>query len=315
MINIAKLLNNTRNKYFYSPAYGKIMLNGVIDDKIYFENDKYLTFNKFGQLDSKGECMVFPSKDMRDWEKYTWKNGNVLTSGNETIIFKWFIDDYTKFVGTYFTNSDNPNPDSSEVVCFTKDFSKPTKAFADDYIQYLKIYNSIKLYYKKGDILYINATKDSPAFIVIYKDAEISKNGFSVIYDYTSYNCSTGEVNTFNCIKIDNDTIIRKTSPGEQYLILEALDKLGYKWNSLELDLEKKDTKKNNSLETNFKPFDKVLVKDKNDKTWQIAIFSHVDKDKNFPYITLSYNGCMWEQCIPYKGNESLLNTNYDCVK
>lgn len=53
-----------------------------------------------------------------------------------------------------------------------------------------------------------------------------------------------------------------------------------------------------------FKPFDKVLVRDRDDLQWRADIFSHMKVDK---YICV---GTMWEQCILYKGNEHLLGTN-----
>lgn len=47
-----------------------------------------------------------------------------------------------------------------------------------------------------------------------------------------------------------------------------------------------------------IQPFDKVLVKyDKND-VWNAAFFSHVDKEKPYPYITIG--GRYYSECIPY---------------
>lgn len=54
-----------------------------------------------------------------------------------------------------------------------------------------------------------------------------------------------------------------------------------------------------------FKPFDKVLVRDRDDKTWRCDIFSHLD-DKGRAFICLS---TWWRQCIPYEGNEHLFGT------
>lgn len=54
-----------------------------------------------------------------------------------------------------------------------------------------------------------------------------------------------------------------------------------------------------------FKPFDKVLVRDRDDRTWRCDIFSHLD-DKVGTFICLS---TWWRQCIPYEGNEHLFGT------
>ena len=55
-----------------------------------------------------------------------------------------------------------------------------------------------------------------------------------------------------------------------------------------------------------FKPFDKVLVRDVDDDEWRPDIFSHMS-----PGCEQAFQ-CIWEgwrQCIPYKGNERLIWT------
>jgi hypothetical protein len=58
--------------------------------------------------------------------------------------------------------------------------------------------------------------------------------------------------------------------------------------------------------EPQFKPFDKVLVRDNNEGNWQCDFFSHIQDDEEFIYVTI---GDMWKQCIPYEGNEHLVGT------
>ena len=53
-----------------------------------------------------------------------------------------------------------------------------------------------------------------------------------------------------------------------------------------------------------FKPFDRVLVRDRNDREWGSDFFSHIAEDNRYICI---YS--WWKQCIPYEGNEHLLNT------
>ena len=57
-----------------------------------------------------------------------------------------------------------------------------------------------------------------------------------------------------------------------------------------------------------FKPFDKVLVRDYIDEKWILSIFGCYEDevDTDFPYVCL--NG-RYRYCIPYEGNEHLLNT------
>lgn len=59
---------------------------------------------------------------------------------------------------------------------------------------------------------------------------------------------------------------------------------------------------------TTLKPFDKVLVRDFDNETWEINFFSRLRDEKHFKCLDLSY-----VQCIPYEGNEHLLGTTNDC--
>lgn len=86
--------------------------------------------------------------------------------------------------------------------------------------------------------------------------------------------------------------------------LFDALAKKGKAW-----DAEKKqivDLKP----KCEFKPFDKVLVRQLETEEWRANIFSHTDKtDEYLDYVCV--NG-RWEFCIPYIGNESLLGTTKD---
>lgn len=54
-----------------------------------------------------------------------------------------------------------------------------------------------------------------------------------------------------------------------------------------------------------FKPFDKVLVRYDNQHEWQIDFFSHYVHGVECPYKCLTRD---FNQCIPYDGNEHLIN-------
>lgn len=59
--------------------------------------------------------------------------------------------------------------------------------------------------------------------------------------------------------------------------------------------------------EYELKPFDKVLVRDKNTKVWVTDIFEkYEDSISEFCYKCMT---SLWKQCIPYEGNEHLLGT------
>lgn len=55
-----------------------------------------------------------------------------------------------------------------------------------------------------------------------------------------------------------------------------------------------------------FKPFDKVLVRDSDYCNWVCDIFSHLEEKEGCTFACI---GTWWRQCIPYEGNEHLLGT------
>lgn len=69
-------------------------------------------------------------------------------------------------------------------------------------------------------------------------------------------------------------------------------------WNKFEVPNQSKP-------KPQFKPFDKVLVRDTDDKAWKCDIFSNLG-DKGVFICLFAW----WRQCIPYEGNEHLLGTN-----
>ena len=56
-----------------------------------------------------------------------------------------------------------------------------------------------------------------------------------------------------------------------------------------------------------FKAFDRVLVRDEDDKVWTANKFSHYREGCALKYVCVAFS---WKQCIPYKGNEYLLGTD-----
>ena len=60
-----------------------------------------------------------------------------------------------------------------------------------------------------------------------------------------------------------------------------------------------------------FKPFDKVLVRDEDDKEWHISLFAReiVDDSDGLSYKHECLNGTVYVYCIPFEGNEYLLGT------
>lgn len=58
-------------------------------------------------------------------------------------------------------------------------------------------------------------------------------------------------------------------------------------------------------MKQNFKPFDKVLVRENETEEWVCGIYSHYDSVLNSHCAM----GVFYNECIPYEGNEALLGT------
>ena len=292
----------------YSSACGKCKLEEVDDKsfKISFYNSKFGFMNggegyldKNGKLYDDGECIIFPSKEMRDWSKFAWKKGDVLINscGFQCIFKEWASDDYTKFNGCY-SNSKDGYEDVSNAE--TAKFVKLDNNIAYGYVREIER--------KLGGILNLETLeieKTQPEF----KDGDIVVYGKSVaicrrFYKHTlSFYISLNEM--FGLLfadEVESSEEYRFATEEEKQQLFDALEKEGKAW-----DAEKKqivDIKK----EHQFKPFEKVLVRDSIDDVWRASFFSHI-KENDGRYVTTCVT---WKFCIPYIGNESLVGTIKD---
>lgn len=78
--------------------------------------------------------------------------------------------------------------------------------------------------------------------------------------------------------------------------LFDAIDKAGYTWDGE--TLKKK--------EYQFKPFEKVLVRNGELAKWRCSLYSHFDKEGVYHHTTISG---IYSMCIPFKGNEHLVGT------
>lgn len=148
-LNIAEILKNKpRGTKLYSMIHGKCSSEAVTDEifKINFCTSKFgltqsgeCTLIKFGNMYDGGECIIFPSKEMRDWSKFSWQKGDVLISndgGTEVIFDEWYDDTYTSFYCKHYLNSEDKNKIVyyEEFLCTTERYSLEDKDIAQTYI-------------------------------------------------------------------------------------------------------------------------------------------------------------------------------------
>lgn len=95
-INIAnKLKHYKKGTKLYSPLFGEIEFDEINNDTIYVKiiddnnSDNFAHFNKYGQYYNcykNGECLLFPSKDNRDWNSFqVLEEGHRVMCSNDGI--------------------------------------------------------------------------------------------------------------------------------------------------------------------------------------------------------------------------------------
>lgn len=232
-INIESILKDCpKGTKLFSLIEGNVLFDRINDNNNEYPIlviDKYqskINFSKEGLIMKKypdAECILFPSSEMRDWSKLSWKKGDVLVckDGKVECIFVEFIgNNYTSFKGVHCLDCTDENnfKYKNEGIYLTKDYS-------------LEVEDAAKCY-----------------------------------------------INTIE-------------------------ERLGGKLNPKTLNIEPIKSK------CEFKPFDRVLVRNGALLPWKAEFFSSYDPNNGFPYSCI---GNRYIYCIPYEGNEHLINTTKD---
>lgn len=301
-LNIAAILKDKpQNTRLWSPIFGDVYLKDVTDvnnnmirithhgvDNIFMNN---------GKVWADGDVCLFPSRRMDDWQKFSWKKGDVLVSndGKREVLFKtWERDSYTKFVGLHcliINDNEEVEYDNGTTVFNTNDFKgTEVEDVAQSYINTVEERLGGKLNLETLEI------EKQPEF----KDGDIVVYGKSVaicrkIYKHTLYfYVSIDE--TFGLLFDDNRVSsegYRFATDEEMQQLFDALDKEGKRWNAENKQIEDLPKK------YEFKPFQKVLAKFDEDCEWMPDFFYYYDKsDSEMPYVCIA-NGRAIE-CIPY---------------
>lgn len=326
-IDIVEILKDKpKGTKLYSSACGKCKLEEVDDKsfKISFYNSKFGFMNggegyldKNGKLYDDGECVVFPSKEMRDWRKFAWKKGDVLVSKdrNVHIIFEKFEDDaYTKFRGKHYLWEEGGSMvsfEENEYYMQTSDFNKANKEDAQEYIHKIEKILGGKLNretleiekaqpeFKDGDIVALMVRKCT--HIAIFQSRQETYIGFHAVL------CNNEQLLLEEPFREDDGDIeLRPATDSEKQQLFDALAKEGKAWDSDKkqiVDLPKK---------CEFKPFDNVLCRNSKDDTWEADFFARltrkeIDYTQSGKYLCV---GDLWMYCIPYnKETAHLLGT------
>lgn len=294
----------------YSPIFGNCTFCYVKDKSsdicVRRPYNEVNYFNFDGVYHTGGECLLFPSNEMRDWSKFAWQKGDLLINscGFQCIFKEWASDDYTKFNGCYSNSRDGyEDVSNAETAKFNKLDNNTTYKYVREIERKLGGKLNLKTLeiekqseFKDGDI--IKMTWDKYSAIVIFWEYSNFEKGFN---SHVFFNIEKKFIKYNIYDHILKDTILRLATEEEKKKLFDALAKRGKVW-----DAEKKqivDLK----LKWIPKPFDRVITRNDDDDIWTANIFSHMDSHGE--YVTI---GCVggYTYCIPYnKENAKLIGT------
>ena len=318
-MNIAKILKYCpKGTKLYSPVYGDVTLHSIdsVDKKFPIlindikGNEWLLTEEGHYTEYPNSECVLFPSKDQRDWDEFRLpvKRGDIMMSN---VSKRAFIASGGTINGRPQYICGINSCDNFQIVynnnntIWTSDFYIPDfyipaseeskKELFDEMKEAGYKWNAdtlelekIESEFKKGDVL-INEEGD--LYLLIGKIAkDIGKA--AILY-------ANGDFIAEAAFTITSDGLTLAKSSARNKLFSFLIRK-GYKY----------DKEQHKLIKQEFKPFDKVLVRNNTDEKWRINLFSRYDeKDKEYPFICM---GNHYRYCTPYKGNEYLLILQYN---
>ena len=326
-INIAKILKNKPEKTILYDAMRDINVSLYVVKKqngetnIFCDGMKKFKGCSFVYSDTgadsifrKGMQLLKPSKEMQDWEKFSWKRGDVLISdcGFVCIFKEWASDDYTKFNGCYFDGM--PNAETAK-------YSKLDNNTAYGYIREIENRCGGKLNietleiekqteFKDGDVVVTDAVPSlcySKCIFILKGDFN---TGESCANSYIFYNINNNDF-CFDVLDTEiRDRNIHLATEEEKLILFDALAKKGKAWdaeNKMVVDLKPK---------CEFKPMDLCLMKyigQYNNRGWELCQYAYTEhrvsssgEQRDFYHAV---GGEIYAECIPYKGNEHLLGT------
>lgn len=261
-------------------------------------------FTKDGLLDvnyPNGKCILFPSEDQTDWSKFRIpvKKGDIMMQIDGTLPFiasgEITIDNYPKYIcgitncGNFkISNNDRrwttgfyiPASEEAKKELFDK-MKEAGYRWNTDTLELEKIESR----FKEGDVV---VDKDSNLCLV------------SKAEDFTTI--------TVSAVLYTNDTLGIYDSKGvyrlSKEITLASIEARNKFYSTLIREGYIYDKEQHKFIKQEFKPFDRVLVKDDFNDPWKTDILFELCRSNHYYYrCATGY----YRLCIPYKGNEYLL--------
>lgn len=296
-INIAEILRDKPiNTKLYSPLFGDVYFSHVKDSIINVKHhageSKFLNSGRYYNYD-ESEPLLFPSKLMRDWEKFAWKKGNVLVNsrGLKILFDRWANDNYTSFYAKTINLVEDAFLDTNlHTLASEKEAKSFIKCIEEKLggklnLETLEIEKQPE--FKDGDILYAEKDEEHVPVIFILNS---SKEG---VFYYASLTLGDYILCDYKGIGHVGNAKFRFATEEEKKKLFDILAIENKAWDADKkqiVDLKPKWT---------LKPFDKVLVRDGKNEIWEPAFFfrnlSHLNV---YNYQTVGGESRVY--CIPF---------------
>lgn len=305
--NIAEILKNKpKGTKLYADAFGELSIEKICtEDNIGITlsdngGTDWLFYND-GKYSWRGESILVPSKEMRDWNKFAWKKGDVLVNsrGLKILFDRWANDNYTSFYAKTINLGEDAFLDTNlHTLASEKEAKSFIKCIEERLggklnLETLEIEKQPE--FKDGDIAFADYGNRQDIFIVSEKT--MLSEGYSsfISLDLKGLTLSMG-CRTF--FFKEDLCKLRLATKEEKQQLFEALAKEGKAWDAehkMIVDLKPKWTPK---------PFDRVITRGGNNAIWTANIFSHIDRYGQ--YVTI---GCIggYPYCIPYNDETAKL--------
>lgn len=324
-IDIYEILNDVEcGTELYTPMCGNVELRYLQDNKEAAEaiitntNDgSEYTFNKNGKYVEEGEVLLFPSKEMRDWSKF-FKKGDVLEFVGDkgvqgTCTFEKFEDETkTRFLGRYVKEK--------ECLYYKRASSFRTADWvkSDDPAGYIRFVEERLNGNLNRETLEI---EKKPAFEIgkLYVFDEQDEDGnITVIGILIGTNEGKGTLTFGKQYEIETEKFVTDQTFDLNISLhkelREATENEAELFNKHYSIWEKKE--KEAMEQSDFKVFDKVLVRCGNNCNWLPAFFVRdrgEDFARRFNVLPIhSGHAGDFAFCIPFEGNEHLAFTSKD---
>ena len=304
-MNIANLLKYCpKGTKLYSTVFGEVTFDRIdMDEKypilVYKIDGACTSFDEKGRYVKyyNSECVLFPSKDQRDWSEFRipLKRGDIMMKVDGTIPFIASGEFYEAISPKYICGVDVTRHFSTGIYGWTSEFYIPASKEAKEELfdkmaeagykwntDTLEL-EKIEPKFKEGDVLINSETNTLFLSVGVMINDKIQgyylfANG-KFAYSYVSI------------------SLLKLASITDRNKLFSTIVKSGYKYDKEQHKLVKQE----------FKPFDKVLVRDKDTDTWEADIYlGYNEEDRYYRYKCTSMN---YQFCIPYEGNEYLLGT------